>query len=339
MKLKFFIIGLAGCLVPTIHAQYVPDVLGENYLQRTICMPADYEGEVVCTIVKKTPLPNCNRAVLYVHGYNDYFFQKELGDSINSREYNFYALDLRKYGRSILPGQNPFFCKSLKEYFADLDTVLTIIRSEGNSHILLMAHSTGGLITSYYLNHRKENMPVEGLILNSPFLDWNFSPVKEKFLIPVIAFIGRFFPNWMIQGAGGISSYAKSLLKRFYGEWEFDTRWKKPEGHPIKAGWIHAVQEAQQSVRKKSNIDCPVLVLSSQQSLKETENWQEDFKKSDIVLDVQDIQRLGKKLGKQVVCNSIRGGMHDLILSEKSARDETYKLMLDWMERTALSDK
>ena len=68
-------------------------------------------------------------------------------------------MDLRKYGRSILPNQNPFFCKSLKEYFADLDTALAIIREEGNDKILLMAHSTGGLITPYYLDSKKGKLP------------------------------------------------------------------------------------------------------------------------------------------------------------------------------------
>ncbi len=327
--LIFFILGFTST---TIRAQYVPDVLGDHYLKRTIQMPADYEGPVICTLIKKPALPDCNRAVLYIHGYNDYFFQKELGDSINSRHYNFYAIDLRKYGRSILTGQDPFFCKSLKEYFADLDTALHIMQQEGNRDILLMGHSTGGLIASYYLNNRKEQQLVKGLILNSPFLDWNFSRFMENILTPVIAFFGRFFPNWTIQSSSGhISAYAKSLLKQYKGEWEFDTRWKKPEGHPIKAGWIHAIHEAQQSVQKKSNLHYPVLVLSSRQSLHETVAWIDEFKKADIVLDVQDIQRFGKKLGKQVTCDSIQGGIHDLVLSEKGARDQTYTSIFEWI--------
>ena len=137
-----------------VYAQYVPDVLGDGYLRRTFQMPDDYEGKVVCTLVKKPQLDSVKQAVLYIHGYNDYFFQKQLGDSVNAHGYNFYAMDLRKYGRSILPNQNLFFCKSLKEYFADIDTALATIRSEGNERILLMAHSTGGLITPYYLNRR-----------------------------------------------------------------------------------------------------------------------------------------------------------------------------------------
>ena len=109
-KLYFTILSLL--FFSALYAQYVPDVLGGDYLRRTIQMPDDYEGKVVCTLVKKPQLPDTKQAVLYIHGYNDYFFQKQLGDSVNAHGYNFYAMDLRKYGRSILPNQDPFFCKS-----------------------------------------------------------------------------------------------------------------------------------------------------------------------------------------------------------------------------------
>ena len=245
-----------------VYAQYVPDVLGDGYLRRTFQMPDDYEGKVVCTLVKKPQLDSVKQAVLYIHGYNDYFFQKQLGDSVNAHGYNFYAMDLRKYGRSILPNQNPFFCKSLKEYFADIDTALATIRSEGNERILLMAHSTGGLITPYYLNSKKGELPVDGLILNSPFLDWNFGWFMEKVVLPTVAFVGRLFPNLTVQGLGD-PNYAYSLLKQYKGEWEFDTNWKMIFGHPKKAGWIKAIQEAQQTVQKGLKLDCPILVMSS----------------------------------------------------------------------------
>ena len=139
-------------------------------------------------------MENTQKAVLYIHGYNDYFFQKELGDSIQAQGYNFYAMDLRKYGRSILPNQDPFFCKSVTEYFADLDTALALIQQAGNDTIFLMAHSTGGLTTSHYLQEKQNEVPVAGLILNSPFLEWNFGWAMRKIVMPIVSFIGRFFP-------------------------------------------------------------------------------------------------------------------------------------------------
>lgn len=315
-----------------VYAQYVPDVLGDGYLRRTFQMPDDYEGKVVCTLVKKPQLDSVKQAVLYIHGYNDYFFQKQLGDSVNAHGYNFYAMDLRKYGRSILPNQNPFFCKSLKEYFADIDTALATIQSEGNERILLMAHSTGGLITPYYLNSKKGELPIDGLILNSPFLDWNFGWLMEKVVLPTVAFVGRLFPNLTVQGLGD-PNYAYSLLKQYKGEWEFDTNWKMIFGHPKKTGWIKAIQEAQQTVQKGLKLDCPILVMSSNKSFPETETWHEEYMTSDIVLDVQDIQKYGEKLGDKVTRDTIPNGIHDLILSQKPYRNDAYQTIFEWLKK------
>lgn len=319
------------CLYPAgMRAQYVADVLEDNYLRRTIQMPDDYEGKVVCTLVKKPQMPDVKQAVLYIHGYNDYFFQKQLGDSVNAHGFNFYALDLRKYGRSILPNQDPFFCKSLTEYFADIDTALATMRSEGNDKILLMAHSTGGLITPLYLNSKKGNLPVDGLILNSPFLDMNTSWLMEKIVIPIVAFIGQYFPNLIVEGEGD-ASYAHSLLKQFKGEWEYDTNWKMINGHPKKAGWIGAIHEGHRTVQKGLTLPCPILVMSSNKSYPETPEWHEQYMTSDIVLDVDDIQKYGKRLGELVTRDTITNGMHDLILSGRPSRNQTYRVVFDWI--------
>lgn len=331
MKQKLFITLIFSLLTSFLYAQYVPDVLGEPYLRRSIQMPDDYEGKVICTLIKKPQLPNVKQAILYIHGYNDYFFQKQLGDSINTHGYNFYAIDLRKYGRSILPKQDPFFCKSLKEYFADIDTALAIIRKEGNDKILLMAHSTGGLIAPYYLQSKKES-PVDGLILNSPFLDWNFGWFMEDIVLPTVAFIGKFFPYLTVQGQGD-ASYAHSLLKQFKGEWEYNTNWKMINGHPKKAGWIRAIQEAQQSIQKGANLKCPVLILSSDKSFPETKEWNNEYLSSDIVLNVNDIQKYGQRLGDYVTRDTIPNGIHDLILSKKEPRVQTYQTVFNWLEK------
>ena len=215
MRLKFLIMGLALLCASTVAAtgQWEADIL-DGYERTVIAMPDDYSGKVVATVVKKADMPaGADVALLYVHGYNDYFFQSELGDSVMAHGYNFYALDLRKYGRSLLPHQDAFYCKSLDEYFADVDTALAIIRQEGNERIVLMGHSTGGLIAAYYLKHHPD-APVAGLILNSPFLDWNFGWLMEGLVLPSVSFLGRFFPECTVQ-SGGNPSYAYSLLQGF----------------------------------------------------------------------------------------------------------------------------
>lgn len=88
---------------------WAPDILGEDYefVQRQ--QPADYSGCVVSTIIRRSEVKS-DRAVLYIHGFSDYFLQHEVGREINRMGYGFYALDLRKYGRSHLPTQK--FLKS-----------------------------------------------------------------------------------------------------------------------------------------------------------------------------------------------------------------------------------
>jgi alpha-beta hydrolase superfamily lysophospholipase len=312
-------------------AQYVPDIL-PGYLRWTIHQPDDYEGKVVCTLVKKPQLPNAKKAIFYIHGYNDYFFQSQLGDTMNAKGYNFYAMDLRKYGRSILPNQNPFFCKSLKEYFADIDTALAIIKKEGNEQIIMIGHSTGGLINSYYLNERKGEAPVDGLILNSPFLDWNFGWFMENIVMPTVSFVGRIFPYITVQGLGE-PYYGWSLLKQYKGNWEYNTDWKMLYGHPIKSGWITAIQTGQQAVQKHSDLGIPILVMSSNHSFHEGKEWNNEYRVCDIVLSVLDIQKYGAKLGSNVTRDTIPNGIHDLILSEKPSRDHTYKVITDWLDK------
>lgn len=313
-----------------VYAKYTPDIL-DGYEQQTIKMKPDYEGDVFCTLVRK-PLKTeqTNKAVLYIHGYNDYFFQAALGDSVLTYGYDFYALDLRKYGRSIRPHQKACSCKEIDEYFADIDTALAIIQKEGHDHIILMAHSTGGLITPLYLNSRKNNTQVKSLILNSPFLDMNMSWFMEKIAIPVVSFIGKFFPNLVVEKTG-FSSYAKSLLAEYNGEWTFNTNWKRPEGYPKTAGWIRAIHQGHVKIRKGLSIACPVLVLSSDKSFRETDKWAEEYKSSDIVLDISDIQTLGLKLGKNVSRDTVPNGIHDLILSRNPYRQVVYAKYKNWM--------
>ncbi|MDD2436323.1 MAG: alpha/beta hydrolase [Massilibacteroides sp.] len=312
----------------SLHAQYVPDIL-KGYEQQTIQMTPDYDGDVVCTLIRK-PLSGTKQAVLYIHGYNDYFFQYELGDSIQHYGFDFYALDLRKYGRSIRPHQRACFCKNINEYFADIDTALNVIRQEGHTSVFLLAHSTGGLITPLYLDSHKERKEVKGLMLNSPFFDMNMSWFKENIAIPVIAFFGRFFPNWIIEKEG-FSFYSESLLVDKKGEWIFNTNWKRPEGYPKTAGWLRAIHQGHTKLQKGLSLSCPVWVLSSDKSFSEKKEWHDQYKTSDIVLDVNDIQRIAPKLGSKVRRDTIPNGIHDLILSARPYRETVYKKIRNWL--------
>ncbi|MGL5786786.1 MAG: alpha/beta hydrolase [Bacteroidales bacterium] len=314
-----------------IFAQYKPDELGGKFQQRTINMSSDYEGDVICTLVKSPCDSTTNKAILYIHGFNDYFFQTDMAAKFDSAGYNFYALDLRKYGRSYLPGQIRFNVRNLNEYFPDIDSALTIIHHEGNKDVYLMGHSTGGLISALYADARKNNEPIQGVLLNSPFLDQNQSWFKEKVLIPIVSFLARFFPNATIPQ--GISTeYGQSLHKKYKGEWEYDTNKKLMQSPPLTFSWISAIYKGQQKIHKGLDIPVPVLVLHSDKSSEDPADWNM-FTNSDVVLDVKDIEKYGHKLAKDANVQTIPNGLHDLVLSNKSSRDSTYRAFFNFLHQ------
>ena len=114
---------------------WVPDVLGDGYQQPTIPLGTDPdgEGEVEATLVRYQPprrRRRRDRAVLYVHGFTDYFFQQHLAEHFAEQGYAFFALDLRKCGRSLEPGQTAHFVSDLALYDAELNEALRIVRGE-----------------------------------------------------------------------------------------------------------------------------------------------------------------------------------------------------------------
>jgi len=121
---------------PERDERWGPDVLGEGFEQLTIPLGTDEEGEVVATLVRALPhrslwqriagdsRPLADVDVLYVHGWSDYFFQKRLARFWTDRGARFFALDLRKYGRSLRPGQTPGYTSDLGLYDEDIAAAL-----------------------------------------------------------------------------------------------------------------------------------------------------------------------------------------------------------------------
>lgn len=322
-------LGVCSCSLLSFSADWKPDVLGENYEQKTVELADDYSGKVRTTVVRHKTAGQGNTAVLYLHGYNDYFFQSQLGDSIVAHGYAFYAVDLRKYGRSLLPDQLKFEVRNLKEYFEDLDVALKEIENDGYKNVVFLAHSTGGLTMSYYLSQHLADRPqVKALILNSPFLDMNLSKFQENFLVPVVASMP--FKNMKIK-QGDSRAYAESLLSAYHGEWEYDTGWKLEVSPDVTSGWISAIHKAQRTLQKGTDIKVPILLMHSDKSIYGDE-WTPEFNCGDAVLDVADISKYGKKLGPNVTEFVAEDGLHDLILSRKDVRDKVYAEMFMWLE-------
>ncbi len=311
--------------------KYSDDVLKNGFEQTTIIQPDDYEGKVVTTLIRKRNSEFSSKAVLYVHGFNDYFFQKEMAEAFIEKGYHFYAVDLRKYGRSILPNQKMNNLKCISEYYEDLDAALSILKKEKNEKIVLSGHSTGGLIVTLYAAERKGSELFDSVFCNSPFYDMNMPAYQKRILIPIISLIGRIVPNWPISGSFS-EFYGMSLHKTDFGEWEYNLRWKPHVVPTLNMGWINAIHQGHLKMDKAIAIGKSILILHSKKSVR-ISKWDDEIFSGDAILDVNDIRvkALNIIAPKRDVI-AIDGAIHDMVLSKKSVRKLVLKTVFDWLE-------
>ena len=306
-----------------------PDIL-DGYEARYVNQGEAFDGPCRSTIIRKLNPKGSRKAYLYIHGFNDYFFQSEMGHRFVDSGYNFYAVDLRRYGRSYQPWQYPFNIRNQEEYFADIDSALNQILKDGNTDITLSGHSTGGLTVALYGAIKGDDTPVKRIVTDSPFLAWNFSAFMRKVAIPVVGFWGKLFKNTKIK-QGHCDGYAYSLLKQYDGEWEYNTEWKMIYSPPVTASWVNAISTAQNKVLKnRENIRVPILVMHSSRKIDGC-NYTPEFQTGDAVLDPFMLQERGQKLGHQRVVCAIDSGLHDLILSRHEVRDAAYDTIFSFI--------
>ncbi len=323
-----------------------PDILGEGYERLTIPLGTDPdgEGEIEATLVRHRPTakpaepPAGAPAVIYIHGRSDYFFQRHVAEHFAERGYAFYALDLRKCGRSTRKGQTPHFVSDLAFYDAELEESLRIVRSEckGGS-ALVMAHSTGGLSVSLWLDRRRrsgDDGGIAGLVLNSPFFDLQ-GPAYLRSVVTtgLIGAAGRFRALLVIPGKGD-DTYGASIHVSANGAWEYDLDWKPLGGFPVQFGWLRAVRRGQLALHRGLDVGVPSLVLRSKLT-RFARKYGPEVDVADAVLDVKQIQRWAGCLGDRTTVVPIENARHDVFLSAAGPQEKAFEeldLWLDWLQ-------
>lgn len=309
---------------------WVPDVL-PGFEQSTLTGQLAPDGPADIVLVRRRTTGASSRAALYVHGYADYFFQAHLADFYNNAGMNFYAIDLRRHGRSMRPHQLQNYTHDIDEYIQDLDVAVSVLRhEEGMNWLLLNGHSTGGLVAALYAHRGLQRSAVNAIFLNSPFFDMNVPAWQKRGIMPWLVRLGAILPHIKLPGLPGV--YGMSIHEDFHGAWRYDTKWKPIGGFHVYAGWIRAMHRAQSEIADGLSIQCPVLVMHSKHSAK-LKHWNQDAMTVDLVLDVTDIQRLSMCLGRQVEVRAIQDGMHDLILSNARPRQSVFQHLQDWLNR------
>jgi len=316
-----------------VAGRWQPDVLGPDYRARTLELAPDDEGEVVATLVRYAPpSPEAlrpSRAVLYLHGWSDYFFQTELAEFWHRQGAAFYALDLRKYGRSLREHQTPGYVDDLRTYDEEIDAAIAQIRRDlgPRSRLLLMGHSTGGLVSVLWANRRPGE--ADALVLNSPWLELQGSAVLRHVSTPAIHQLARFSPRAALPNIDP-GYYARTLRAIDGGEWEYDPRWRPVPAFPVRAGWLRAIMDGHAQVARGLDIQAPILMAASSRS-SISPRWSEAMRQSDSVLDVELLARRAVQLGPIVTIARIPGGLHDLTLSRPPVRAQFYAETSRWL--------
>lgn len=288
--------------------------------------PEDDASALVGTLVRRQGGPRHERALLYIHGWSDYFFQAHLADFADSIGFDLYAVDLRRYGRSLREGQLAGFITDLDEYSQELDAALDVIR-EDYERVSVMAHSTGGLVAALWADQRRGE--IDALILNSPWLDLQGSPMLRAVTAPVLQRMRGNYPTTVIPLPNN-GLYNRAINAEHDGEWVVDEALKGGPNFAIRVGWLAAILAGHDRVAAGLSIDAPVLTLISARS-DFRRKWDESLMSSDTVLDVDKLAVRAVRLGPHVTVVRIDGGMHDLALSAAPARTRYFDEIARWV--------
>ncbi len=305
-------------------------MLGAPYEQMAIELGSDAEGPLTATLVRRLSDHPDGRAVLYIHGFTDYFFQTHLADFYCDLGIDFYAIDLRKHGRSLRSTQTPNYIDNIPDYFLELNAALKIIREQdGHSRVLVNGHSTGGLTASLWAHQRRDDAVIDGLFLNSPFFEFNVPPAVRRTIGPTFAAIAKARPYALLP-TGLNEVYGRSIHRDHEGEWDYNLEWKPLGGFPVRAGWLTAIRSAQARLHRGLEIAAPVLIGSSDATFRGT-TWSEEAHNADDVLDPAHMSRWATSIGRHVTLVRFAGARHDLILSRKPVREKVFAELTAWI--------
>jgi alpha-beta hydrolase superfamily lysophospholipase len=325
-----------------------PDILGAGFFSMTLPLEPDAQGPVAATLVHYAPAPAretvldrvfrrrpepgvaAGAAVLYLHGWSDYFFQKHHAEFWHRAGADFYALDLRKYGRSLRQGQTPGYITDLKTYDEDIEAAIAVIGADAvaaDRPLILVGHSTGGLTLSLWAARNVGRF--SALVLNSPWLEFQGNQAGRLAIAPVVGLGARYRPLERLPTVD-LGFYTRTVSSRFDGEWDYSAEWRPDHGFAVHPAWLNAILEGHAAVALGLRIDAPVFtMLSTRSSL--LPRWSPVMAESDTAIDVEIVAQRSLRLGPLVTVLRLEGALHDVFLSKRQVREQAFAQLERWL--------
>lgn len=302
----------------------VPDVLGEPWVQRRIALRPSpgYDGQSEAVLVHRREATS-RQAVLYLHGFTDYFFQAAHAERWVTAGIDFYALDLRTSGRAVGERTRPGDVRDLRDHDEEIGHALDAIRADGHDQVVLLGHSTGGLVALGWADHHPGE--VDAIVLNSPWVEHNGPWTERVLLTPLVGLLARWLPSVVVGHLD--EPYGRWLREQ---GWDYDLEWKPVEGFPMRAGMFASVRREQARLARGLTVDVPVLLCCSTRSGSPSSPTEEELRTADCVLDVRHMVDRAPRLGPDVRVVQVHGGVHDLALSPAPARETYERTAVEW---------
>ena len=314
--------------------EWQPDILGGEFQSHAFTARGSDGVERTATLVRlrpagaQPPPAHGHRAVLFLHGWSDYFFNVDLARFWAAAGYDFYALDMHNHGRSLRPESPGGYVADLAAYDAEIKEACRLIaRESGPDPVTLMGHSTGGLVAALWTSRHPGT--VSQLVLNSPWLEMHGSSLVRRAASSMVRPVARFRPQAILR-LPERGHYWRTISSAADGEWPLDERYRPPMAFPVRAGWLRAILAGHARVARGLEIEAPILVLLSKGSANGL-LWSEEMRRTDAVLDVNIIGVRALTLGRTVTVERIDGALHDVFLSPGPVRADAYARLARWL--------
>lgn len=365
-------------------SEWRPDILGDGFECLDLDLGVDDEGPIVATLVRALPAPRGiwqrwfgqgrpleDVDVLYVHGWSDYFFQRGLARFFTDRGARFFALDLRKYGRSLRHGQTPGYVEDLADYDLEIGLALAAMghpieesraqpalggeADEGTDETVDggSAHRTlgGGRAEDpaaparslVLLGHSTGGLILslwcdrhrgvaDALVLNSPWLELQLSGSIRRALAPMVSLRARLNPYELAAPQLDLGFYAQAQQQLADPA---DPMTINLEWRPERTMPIRTGwlrAVLAGHARVSSGIDVGGPACVLLSTRSQFGlNWNDEMLRSDTVLDVDRVARAALRIGPSITVERIEGALHDVFLSATPVRDEAYRRLDRWL--------
>ncbi|MCQ9164424.1 alpha/beta hydrolase [Arthrobacter sp. STN4] len=322
---------------------WVPDILGPDYAAQPLDVPRPDGTPRQATLVRHRPVVPAGTAartatrtprpsVLYIHGWSDYFYNTGLAEFFTTRGYDFYALDLHNHGRSLVSHDLGGYVDDLADYDDEITLAHSTIRSAagvagGAFPLLLMGHSTGGLVAALWAQKFPAN--VGQLVLNSPWLEIQGGAAIRRAATPLVRPVADLRPLTRMR-VPERTFYWRGISDEAYGDWPVDRTLRPPQAFPVRAGWMRAILAAQRRVAAGLGLPMPVLVMLSSRSMLGPV-WNGAMLRADVVLDVRALALRAVSLGTSVSVERVDGALHEVFLSGGEVRRDAYHRLDRWL--------